>query len=785
MFFQPRREWWCDGEADCGDGSDEANCTSTIQPSTTVDNGTLQCGTRLQCTARDRIWCQPEAWRCDGRADCARGYDEDPTICAKRICTPPMFYCGGHQCIPQNLMCDGFDDCQEGLDERTTLCLRFASDGVCFTDEQLCDDGRCVPIHATCEQGDKAKVVVAESGSLRLWELHKHEHDNQQGIGNTQKPDISTIAVALIDQSWWVWWGDENGSIRRLDISSFVHNSSGPLVLSMTHSEPIVKDGGVIRGVAIDWVSKRIYWTTVQVATRETTGAVYCAALDGRRRRALYTRRYGEPDDILLYNMTRQMVWSERGSDPGIMIAGMDGSDPRWLVRRRVRRVTALAIHTPGNRLYFVDAYYDTLESVKFDGSDRVVVAIFNHGSGEPPKRPHIILDPKDNSTKPLSVPSRSCLRMAVWEEWIWCATRRGLARIPRRIMREPMTPRPQFALSALAVVHPALFLAPPQGIMDPCKLSNGSSSCHSSALCVRAPGEPGFACLCPDGLTPKGEVPDARRECVILSNTTPSVKNCSLECGQGTCVLGADGGQSCHCKPLFDGPRCQHYRCAQHCHHHGHCMLADDQKSLKCICPAGYYGPRCEMPVANRPDPCLRVRCENGGTCRPTRFEARCLCQPGYHEWCQPPGPVPSSALRERRHMQTHQNGANRPDPCLRVRCENGGTCRPTRFEARCLCQPGYHGIFCEQCDDAPDCAAGSFCVRTDAGTECRADICRDMCLNQGTCSVSSDGRVTCACPPQWSGEQCQRPACVDSDCATNDSLSHDHNHNSNALRE
>ncbi|KAJ2938963.1 hypothetical protein O0L34_g17775 [Tuta absoluta] len=981
------KEWWCDGEADCGDGSDEANCSTTIQPSTAVDNSTLQCGTRLQCNARDRVWCQPEAWRCDGRADCSRGSDEDPTICAKRVCTPPMFYCGGHQCIPQNLMCDGFDDCEEALDERTTLCLRFASDGVCFTDEQLCDDGRCVPVHASCEQdseacnwrtcsqlclpkhnqnrtckcvhgykqrllpdnsltceavGDKAKVVVAESGSLRLWELHKHEHDNQQGIGNTHKPDISTIAVALVDNGWWVWWGDESGAIRRLDISTFVHNSSGPLVVSVTHSETIVKDGGVIRGVAIDWVSKRIYWTTVQVATRETTGAVYCAALDGRRRRALYTRRYGEPDDILLYNMTRQMVWSERGSDPGIMIAGMDGSEPRWLVRRRVRRVTALAIHTPGNRLYFVDAYYDTLESVKLDGSDRVVVAIFNHGSGEAPKRPHIVMDPKDNTTKPLSVPSRSCLRMAVWEEWIWCATRRGLARIPRRMMsaeplvsahggvggvdlvrhaawprqdtetndevlsytlsvpsraclrmavweewiwcatrrglariprrmmsaeplvsahggvggvdlvrhaawprqdtetndevlsytlsvpsraclrmavweewiwcatrrglariprrmmsaeprvsahggvggvdlvrhaawprqdtetndevlsytlsvpsraclrmavweewiwcatrrglariprrmmsaeprvsahggvggvdlvrhaawprqdtetndevlsytlsvpsraclrmavweewiwcatrrglariprrmmsaeprvsahggvggvdlvrhaawprqdtetndevlsytlpvpsrsclrmavweewiwcatrrglariprrmmREPMTPRPQFALSALAVVHPSLFLTPPQGIMDPCQLSNGSSSCHSSALCVRAPGAPGFSCLCPDGLTPKGEAPDARRECVILSNTTPSVKQCTLECGQGTCVVGAGGAQSCQCRPLFDGPRCQHYRCAAHCHHHGRCLLADDQHTLK-----------------------------------------------------------------------------------------------------------------------------------------------------------------------------------------------------------
>lgn len=57
-----------------------------------------------------------------------------------------------------------------------------------------------------------------------------------------------------------------------------------------------------------------------------------------------------------------------------------------------------------------------------------------------------------------VSVWSRACWRLAVWEEWVWCAGARGLARLARRGVRAHTRahahalPAPA---SALALLHP------------------------------------------------------------------------------------------------------------------------------------------------------------------------------------------------------------------------------------------------------------------------------------------------------------------------------------------
>ena len=67
-------------------------------------------------------------------------------------------------------------------------------------------------------------------------------------------------------------------------------------------------------------------------------------------------------------------------------------------------------------------------------------------------------------------VNSRACLRMAVWEEWVWCATARGLLPLPRRPRapaapavpappHAPPPPRQRMPVSAVAILHPALYL--------------------------------------------------------------------------------------------------------------------------------------------------------------------------------------------------------------------------------------------------------------------------------------------------------------------------------------
>nr|XP_022909737.1 low-density lipoprotein receptor-related protein 1 isoform X1 [Onthophagus taurus] len=772
-------DWRCDGEIDCADASDELNCNKTCP-----NNG-------FKCS---NGFCINEQWVCDGQDDCENNSDESPELCINRPCLANYFRCSNHLCVPMHQVCDGVDNCRDASDELQSLCH---STRTCRSHEFKCNYGHCINNNLVCDgQNDCfdnsdevncakngqckwntcSQICVQESENKTMCKCADGFHHNSDtGCSAAGKPATLILAVEAELRLISPYKADEPnelynksvlmtiprykvGSIdiysNKKELTVFCTNHQTKQVesidLYLVSHEHIRTEGNLVtvlknliepRGLAVDWVTKKLYITD--------TNRIVVSTFNGSHSFTLINGNMKQSRDIVVAPEDGLLFWADWGPVAVIETSHMDGNQRQVLLKHDILWPTGLAIDYPTKRLYWADPKTNYIGSVNFNGSKKEITHRFS------------------SEVKPFKID--------VFEDYIYLTTYR--THNVFRFHKHGKDNRTYLAMG-LARLYDIQILHEHKQTKN---LTNRClDACHSSEICLLNPN--GTTCVCPDGSL------KTNFTCQVISEP------CPLNCNSGTCVMNKGEEPKCDCPPKYSGRLCEHYRCSQFCHNKGMCYvdyLTTDPISLKpklrCYCQPQFTGEHCETPLS-----ICNETCYNGGTCYSTQPNVyQCSCPAGFS------GQKCEHCSRLQCHnggvCKVNQNGEEETCSCpvgfkgkccdifvCDNFCSKNGNCIATPDGPTCRCNPGYAGDRCEKDLCSQKCLNGGTCIMGSgikqlececspffAGRRCQINLCDGdnppagcpktcPCLNEGKC-IYTNNSFTCKCPPKWTGIRCE----------------------------
>ncbi|XP_042180439.1 low-density lipoprotein receptor-related protein 1-like isoform X1 [Oncorhynchus tshawytscha] len=193
---------------------------------------------------------------------------------------------------------------------------------------------------------------------------------------NAKVPDEYMIPIENLMNPRALDFHSESDFIYFADATSYL---IGRQKIDGTERDTILKDGiHTVEGIAVDWMADNLYWTddgpkkTISVAKLEKAS---------QARRTLIEGKMTHPRAIVVDPLHGWMYWTDWEEDPKeskrgkIERAWMDGSNRNvFLTSKMVLWPNGLSLDIPQGILYWVDAYYDRIEMVYLNNTERKTV---------------------------------------------------------------------------------------------------------------------------------------------------------------------------------------------------------------------------------------------------------------------------------------------------------------------------------------------------------------------------------------------------------------------------
>ncbi|XP_052813493.1 low-density lipoprotein receptor-related protein 2-like [Mya arenaria] len=542
--------WVCDGHSDCMDQSDEL----------------LESCDQIMCPTDTHMRCKHGAchqkWQVCGKlVDC--DVEDIDTKCKipETECGLDFLRCKNSKCVHASLICNHVDDCGDATDE--TNCGDSEKESVCSVDnggcQQNCTDVKdghyCSCFHGyrtsgkdvtICEDIDECtlhgnfcpQLCNNVKGSFKcecapdfrddkgqgkdckpddlsrtmffstLTQIRRYRPDKKQYSGSVVDGQHVTAMDVDIEKHLLYWTDEIQRSIFRTPMPERPDQNGIPQNIGVNASRPFA--------IAIEWAEDNIYWSDL------TLGSISVSTFDGRYQHTVVSR-ITQPLAIALNPELGLLYWVNADPwHPRIEMAWMDGSHRSVLVTERLVRPSALTIdYLMYDRVYWADYKLGVIESIKHDGTDRVVLIRKVH--------------------TPVS--------LDVFESKIYWISRENASAhyinkfgFGNSTVLQTNIPYP----SSVRVFHR---LRVDLHIKPRCPRS-GEKCSH---ICLLIPD--GFKCACPDGTTflPGSKFTcDAAREVV-----KPEPQVCACWNG-GDCIKMDNDTFTCACKDGFSGHLCE-----------------------------------------------------------------------------------------------------------------------------------------------------------------------------------------------------------------------------------